>query len=106
VADRVLTLRERELNCATLARKMLLYRELVPVTEAIERLTGLHAQLERPPYIGLWTTLRSFQRGNLIRLMTVHYPRAGLEVPLYAHPCSFLRAGHLSQVPSKRQERL
>ena len=67
MANRILTL--RELNRAMLARQMLLDRKLVPVTEAVERLVSLQAQVPTPPYIGLWTRLRGFQRGNLTRLM-------------------------------------
>ena len=48
---------------------MLLERELVPITEAVERLVSLQAQVPNPPYIGLWTRLRNFHRGNLTRLM-------------------------------------
>ena len=59
MADRVLTL--REINCATLARQMLLDREMVPVTDAVERLVGLQAQVPNPPYIGLWTRLWDFR---------------------------------------------
>ena len=48
MATRILTL--RELNRATLARQMLVDRELVPVTDAIERLASLQAQvLQRFP---------------------------------------------------------
>ncbi len=39
MVDRVLTL--RELNRASLARQMLLDREALPVSEAVERLVGL-----------------------------------------------------------------
>jgi winged helix DNA-binding protein len=67
VADRVLTL--RELNRATLARQILLDRESLPVTDAVECLAGLQAQVPNPPYLGLWTRLRGFQGGDLTRLM-------------------------------------
>ncbi len=65
--DRVLTL--RELNRATLARQMLLERAAVPVSEAVERLVGLQAQVPYPPYVGLWTRLRDFRREELTRLI-------------------------------------
>jgi Winged helix DNA-binding domain len=63
MADRILTL--RELNRATLARQMLLERENLSVPAAIERLTGLQAQLASAPYVGLWTRLRDFRRDDL-----------------------------------------
>ncbi len=66
-AGRVLTL--RELNRATLARQMLLERAAVPVSEAVERLVGLQAQVPNPPYIGLWTRVRDFRRDDLTRLI-------------------------------------
>ena len=66
-ADRVLTL--RELNRATLARQMLLDRESLPVSDAVERLVGLQAQVPNPPYIGLWTRLQDFRRDDLTRLL-------------------------------------
>lgn len=58
MTDELLTL--RQLNRATLARQMLLAREAISVTEAIERLVGMQAQEARPPFIGLWTRLNSF----------------------------------------------
>lgn len=67
MADRVLTL--RELNRAALARQMLLERESLPVSEAIQRLVGLQAQLAVSPYIGLWTRFRDFTREDLARLI-------------------------------------
>jgi hypothetical protein len=65
MADRILKL--RELNRATLARQMLLERESLSVTAAIERLVGLQAQLASAPYVGLWTRLRDFRREDLAR---------------------------------------
>jgi hypothetical protein len=67
MAERILTL--RELNRATLARQMLLERATLPVPAAVERLVGLQAQLALPPYVGLWTRLRDFQRADLARLI-------------------------------------
>ncbi|QIN81399.1 winged helix DNA-binding domain-containing protein [Rubrobacter tropicus] len=64
---RVLSL--RELNRATLARQMLLERAEVSPYEAVRRLVGLQAQVPNPPYVGLWTRLRDFGRGDLTGLM-------------------------------------
>jgi hypothetical protein len=59
----------RALNRATLARQMLLDREKVSVTAAVERLVGMQAQLPAPPYIGLWTRLAKFERAQLLHLI-------------------------------------
>jgi hypothetical protein len=44
---------------------MLLQREKLPATKAIERLVGLQAQVARPPFVGLWTRLQDFTRKEL-----------------------------------------
>ena len=60
------TLTARQLNRALLARQMLLSREDATVLGAVERLAGLQAQLARPPFVGLWTRLEGFRRGDLL----------------------------------------
>lgn len=65
--DRVLTL--RELNRATLARKMLLEREDISVSDALERLVGVQAQVPGPPFVGLWARLKDFHQEDLIHLL-------------------------------------
>jgi len=67
MAERILTL--RELNRATLARQLLLERARLPALDAIKRVVGLQAQLPNPPYVGLWSRLQSFQRGDLTSLI-------------------------------------
>ena len=59
------TLTTRELNRALLARQMLLTRENVTPSQAVERLVGLQAQVARPPFVGLWTRLEGFKRADL-----------------------------------------
>ena len=59
------TISTRALNRAFLARQMLLARHSVSALDAIERLVGLQAQVARPPFIGLWTRLRDFDRSEL-----------------------------------------
>ena len=56
----------RQLNRALLARQMLLARETTSAVTAVERLVGLQAQVARPPFVGLWTRLEGFRRGDLI----------------------------------------
>lgn len=65
--ERVLSL--RELNRATLARQLLLGRADLPVLAALEQVAGLQAQVQNPPYIGLWSRLRGFEREQLTRLL-------------------------------------
>lgn len=65
--DRILT--RRQLNRALLARQLLLERAEVSILEAVERLAGLQSQIPNPPYIGLWTRLRNFQRDDLTQLI-------------------------------------
>ena len=67
VPDRILT--RRELNRALLARQMLLERQTVSAREAVRRLAGMQAQIPNPPYIGLWSRLRDFQREELTQLI-------------------------------------
>ena len=61
-------LSSQALNRATLARQLLLTREKLSVTRAVEHLVGLQAQLARPPYLALWSRLQGFQREQLTKL--------------------------------------
>jgi hypothetical protein len=63
----VLTL--RQMNRATLARQMLLARERITPVKAVERLVGMQAQWPRPPFVGLWSRVRSFARADLAKLL-------------------------------------
>ncbi len=63
MANRILAL--REINRATLARQLLLERSSMVATAAVERLVGMQAQLASAPYVGLWTRLTDFSRGDL-----------------------------------------
>jgi hypothetical protein len=63
------TLSLRQLNRALLARQLLLERATLPIPSAVSRLAGLQAQVQNPPYIGLWTRLHNFRRADLTEAM-------------------------------------
>jgi DNA glycosylase AlkZ-like len=60
-------LSDRALNRATLARQMLLRREKATPVAVVERLAGMQAQLARPPFVGIWSRIQSFQAGDLVK---------------------------------------
>src|SRR6185312_2501079 len=55
----------RELNRATLARQLLLERASLPALDAVAHLAGMQGQDSSAPYIGLWSRLEGFRRGEL-----------------------------------------
>lgn len=59
----------RALNRATLQRQHLMERSDGSALQMIAHLIGLQAQMPNPPYIGLWTRLKHFQKADLIHLM-------------------------------------
>ena len=67
MAARVLSL--RQLNRTLLARQHLLTRAALDTRSAIESLVALQSQIPNPPYIGLWTRLRRFERDDLTALL-------------------------------------
>lgn len=70
MTERVLT--QRELNRALLARQLLLERVRLPVGRALERVAGIQAQDVIPPFVGLWTRIAGFERGDLTRALERH----------------------------------
>jgi hypothetical protein len=59
------TLTERELNRALLARQHLLTRAPLPVPKALEQVAGIQAQYAPSSYVGLWSRVAGFERGQL-----------------------------------------
>jgi Winged helix DNA-binding domain len=74
---RVLSL--RELNRTLLLRQLLLRRERLTATRAIERVAALQAQWVPSPYVALWSRLEGFERDALTRaLVRGHVMKASL----------------------------
>jgi hypothetical protein len=65
--ERMLT--SRELNRALLARQMLLERSETDLLKAVKGHIALQAQVQNPPYIGLWARVSNMERNDLTRLM-------------------------------------
>jgi hypothetical protein len=63
----VRTLTEQELNRALLARQLLLERTKGSVPKVLERMGTLQAQYAPSMYIGLWSRIEGFGRGQLDR---------------------------------------
>jgi hypothetical protein len=63
------TLGEQELNRALLARQLLLERSGASIPKVLERMGGLQAQYAPSMYVGLWTRMRDFERGQLDRAL-------------------------------------
>lgn len=55
----------RQLNRTLLARQLLLERQNLDCSQAIEALGGMQSQIPNPPYIGLWTRLSGFSKPQL-----------------------------------------
>ncbi len=68
-------LNPRQLNRALLARQRLLarlardQRDTAAPAAVVEHLVGLQAQLARPPFVGLWTRIEGFERGDLLEAL-------------------------------------
>ncbi len=56
----------QQMNRATLARQLLLERAATTPLKAIGRLVALQAQWPRPPFVGLWTRVKGFERAALV----------------------------------------
>jgi hypothetical protein len=60
-----MTMSERAINRAMLARQLLLERHDLEPAQAVERLAGMQGQEPKHPYIGLWTRLTDFESKGL-----------------------------------------
>ena len=64
-----MTLSQRRLNRALLARQLLLERSRMPIGLALQRVGGLQAQYAPSPYIRLWSMLQRFELSDLTRAL-------------------------------------
>jgi hypothetical protein len=64
-----LTLTQRQLNRALLARQLLLKRGRMSLPKVLEQVAGLQAQYAPSMYIGLWSRLEGFKRDDLNRAL-------------------------------------
>lgn len=69
MAPALRTLSQRELNRALLARQLLLERVRAPVPRVLERMGGLQDQYAPSGYLGLWSRVEGFERGQLTRAL-------------------------------------
>lgn len=60
----------RTLNRTLLERQLLLERSPLDAYGAVQHLVALQAQAPDPPYLGLWTRLRTFRADDLAELVT------------------------------------
>ena len=67
MTERVLS--QRQLNRALLARQLLLDQARSSLPKALERVGGIQAQYAPSMYIGLWSRLEDFDRGQLTRAL-------------------------------------
>src|SRR5919199_6390876 len=63
------TLSQRELLLALLDRQLLLRRARLSIPKVLERMGGLQAQYAPSMYVGLWTRMERFSRGDLDRAL-------------------------------------
>jgi hypothetical protein len=76
---RVEVLSQRALNRATLEHQLLLSREHISPSEALEHLVGMQGQAPLAPYVGLWSRLADFNPEGLSDLVV---KRAAVRAPL------------------------
>jgi Winged helix DNA-binding domain len=69
VAGPVRVLTARQLNRALLARQYLLDRSTLEIHRTLEKVAGLQAQYAPSMYIGLWSRVEGFERGDLTQAL-------------------------------------
>jgi hypothetical protein len=102
------TLTERELNRATLARQLLLERTRAPVPEVARRIVAIQAQEPASPYLALWSRIAGFAPADLDAAFTQRtiVKSSLLRLTLHAVHADDHPAFHSAMLPSLRASRL
>jgi hypothetical protein len=102
------TLSARRLNRATLARQLLLRREQLSVTQAVQRVVALQAQEPASPYLALWNRLVDLDPAELDRAFAAHevVKATLLRVTLHAVSASDYPAFHEAMQRTLRAARV
>jgi Winged helix DNA-binding domain len=102
------TVTERQLNRATLARNLLLEREQSDIVEAVRRLGPLQAQEPSTPYLALWNRIAGFDPVELDAAFTARrLVRSSLiRLTLHVVPVEDWPGIHTVMAPSLRASRV
>jgi hypothetical protein len=103
-----MSLTDRGLNRATLARQLLLRRERLSVVDALRRVVALQAQEPASPYLALWNRVTDLDPADVDEAFESHavVKATLIRITLHAVLVEDYSAFHQAMVPSLRASRL